>query len=388
MKDLLIKSSLILCFLFLTTIQSEGKSPEIKKILWKTGEGNYKGYRIPSLVVTAKGTVLAFAEGRNDRGDAGDIDVVLKRSEDAGKTWSTEQVVWNDELNTCGNPCPVVDSETSRIWLWMTWNYGMDGEKAIITKTAKFTRKPYLCFSDDDGKTWSKPVDMSGTCKVAGWGWYATGPGFGIQVKNGKYKGSLIIPANHSYDDPSGKVRNGPYGYGAHVLISDDHGVTWRMSEPIKPDCNESQVIELSDGTLLMNMRSYAGKHSRAISLSHDGGATWDPITFDYQLVESVCQASILNYGNYKGKHYSLFSNPAVPVGRTHMTIKISDNDCHSWSASKLVYDGPSAYSCLTKLPNGNIGLLYEAGTKSAYETIQFEIIPAKCILNLNKCKN
>ncbi|MGV8095446.1 MAG: exo-alpha-sialidase [Mangrovibacterium sp.] len=375
--------------LFLLTIlcnlpfPSNGKGIQ-DQLLWKTGEGTYKGYRIPSVIVTTKGTVLAFAEGRNDRGDSGDIDIVLRRSDNNGKSWGPEIVVWNEELNTCGNPCPVVDEKTGRIWLWMSWNFGQDDEGEIIHKKSKQPRLPYLCYSDDDGLTWSVPVNMSETCRDQSWGWYATGPGFGIQLKKGKYEGRLVIPANHSYDDSQGNVRKGSYGYGAHVLISDDHGKSWRMSTSIRSGCNESQVTELSDGTLIMNMRSYNDKYCRAISWSKDGGETWSEIDHAYQLVESRCQASILNYGKYKGRSYHLFSNPAVPSGRTHMTIRISEDDCHTWTSSRLLYEGPSAYSCLVKLANGDLGVFFEAGEESAYETLRFVIIPAKMIFLLD----
>ena len=195
-------------------------------------------------------------------------------------------------------------------------------------------------------------------------------PGIGIQIEKGKYKGRLVIPANDSYDDPAGTVRNGAFGYGAHVLYSDDHGKTWQKSASIKPGCNESQLAELSDGNLLMNMRSYNDKHCRAISLSADGGESWSPIAHDFQLVESKCQASILNYGSFIGKHMHLFTNPAVPEGRTHLTLKASLDDCKSWGNSKLVYQGPAAYSCLAKLPDGRICIFFEGGKKNAYEKL------------------
>lgn len=216
------------------------------------------------------------------------------------------------------------------------------------------------------------PENMSESCRDTSWGWYATGPGFGIQIKNGRHKGRLVIPANHSYNDPEGTLRNGKYGYGAHVLYSDDDGKTWARSEPIKPGCNESQVTELSDGTLQMNMRSYNDKYCRAISFSKDGGETWSKIENDYQLVESKCQASILNIGIFNKNPMHLFLNPAVPVGRNHLTLKASFNDCKTWSNSKLIYAGPAAYSCLAKLPNGKIGMFFEAGDKSAYEKLVF----------------
>ena len=127
-----------------------------------------------------------WPQGR-EGGDSGDINLLMKRSEDNGKTWSKEQIIWDDGSNSCGNPCPVVDRETGRIWLFMTWNDGEDHETKIIQKTSKYARLPFSCYSDDDGITWSTPTDISSTCRDTTWGWYATGPGFGIQVKKGKY---------------------------------------------------------------------------------------------------------------------------------------------------------------------------------------------------------
>ncbi|NOY58499.1 MAG: exo-alpha-sialidase [Calditrichaeota bacterium] len=347
--------------------------------LWQNGTGNYKNYRIPSLLLTKKGTLLAFCEGRKG-GDSGDIDLLLKISTDNGATWSRKIIVWDDGQNTCGNPCPVVDEKNGRIWLFMTWNLGLDTERRIICKESRDTRRPFVCFSDDDGVSWSKPVDLSKTCKNPSWGWYATGPGVGIQLGTGKFKGRLLIPANHSYDDPQGHLAGAPFGYGSHVLISDDHGKTWKMSKPIRPQCNESQIVELSDGSLLMNMRSYNDNHCRAVSKSKDGGETWSDIRPDQQLVESRCQASLINYGAFNDENMFLFSNPAVPEGRTHMTIKTSFDDCNTWSNAKLIHAGPSAYSCMAKLPNGKIGILFEYGTDHRYDKIRFESFPPEML--------
>ena len=121
-----------------------------------------------------------------------------------------------------------------------------------------------------------------------------------------------------------------------------------------------------------MNMRSYNKKGCRAISLSHDGGATWSDIKHDPQLVESVCQASLIEYGPYQGKVVYLFSNPAVATGRSHMSIKASQDDCFTWTNGRLIHEGPAAYSCLTVLPDGTIGLFYEAGEKDPYEYLLF----------------
>ena len=352
-------------------------------VLWKQGEGKYKNYRIPSIITTKNGTILAFCEGR-EAGDTGNIDVLIKRSNDNGKTWSKTSVVWDDELNTCGNPTPVQDEITGRIWLFMTWNNGKDDETQIINKTSISRRLPYLSYSDDDGLTWSKPKNMSNSCSKEEWGWYATGPGVGIQIKNGSYKGRLVVPANHSYDDKNGNIRNGPYNYGAHSIYSDDNGETWSISESIKPGCNESQLVEIDDGNLLINMRSYNDKNSRAIAVSNNGGSSWSEIKHDLSLVESRCQASIINYGLYNNNNVHLFSNPSVPNGRYNMTVKVSYDECKTWANSVLIHPGPSAYSCLSRLPDGNIGIFYERGIKHPYEELVFQSISPEMIISKN----
>jgi len=370
-----------ICFIFVASLlavscdrRRNEKHPISPRILWSQEDANHKNYRIPSLIVTKNGTLLAFAEGR-EGGDAGDIDLLLKRSTDNGETWGEQIVIWDDSGNSCGNPCPVIDGHTGRIILFMTWNLGSDVEAAIIRKEGQNTRIPYMCYSDDDGLSWSEPRSMLESCKKAGWGWYATGPGVGIQLTSEQYQGRLIIPCNHSYDDPDNLNRDG-FGYGSHVLISDDAGTSWRYSESIVPEVNESQVVELTNGTLVMNMRSYLGKGCRAIAKSFDGGESWSPVQHEPQLVESVCQGSFIHFGSFQAENMYLFSNPSVPVGRSHMTIHASFDGCNTWSNSRLVYPGPSAYSCLAALPNGNIGLFFEAGEGSPYEKMIFISIP------------
>jgi len=336
--------------------------------VFAAGKGGYNTYRIPALIVTKKGTVLAFCEARASRSDRGRIDTVLRRSTDGGKTWGPLQVVWTDGENTCGNPCPVIDRASGTILLLSTWNLATDSEGAIIAGKSKDTRRPFVCRSTDEGKTWSTPVDISAACRLKQWGWYATGPGVGIQLTRGKHKGRLVIPANHSdrgYKDHS---------YGSHVLLSDDAGKTWRRSGVIRPGCNESQVAELSDGSLMMNMRSYAPHGLRSISVSTDGGATWPRATQDKALIESTCQASFLRYSfaSPGRKSVLLFSNPATKRGRHHMTVRASFDEGRTWPAAKLITPAPSAYSCLTVLPDGKIGLLYEAGQRNAYEGVYF----------------
>ena len=344
-----------------------------KTALYYIGMPGYNRYRIPSLIITKKGTLLAFCEGRT-AGDTGDIDTLVRRSEDGGETWSKPQVVWSDDSNTFGNPCPVVDQSTGRIFLLSTWNLGTDNESQITSWKSKDVRHPYVCYSDDDGKSWSKPVCISDTARLDDWRWYATGPGIGIQIKSGKYAGRLVIPCDHSYTETREGVfkRNNRYGYGSHVTYSDDQGRTWQISETITPGCNESQVVELSNGSLMINMRSYNGKKCRAVSISKNGGQSWSEITHDPTLIEPVCQASMISC-RHDNNNLVLFSNPADKKSRTRMTIRLSLDDGRTWPVSRILHEGPAAYSSLAVLENGEIACFYEAGEKSPYESMIFE---------------
>ncbi len=342
--------------------------------VFTSGKDGYHTYRIPSIIATKKGTLLAFAEGRKDGGgDAGNIDLVLKRSHDGGKTWGDMQVVWDDAGHTCGNPCPVVDEATGNIILLLTWNRGDDHEGRIKAGTAKDTRRVFVSHSTDDGVTWAKPTDITETTKAPEWRWYATGPGIGIQMKEGKHKGRLVIPCDHS--TPDGEYRS-------HSIHSDDGGKTWSLGGTIAPHVNECQVVELPGGKLLMNLRNYAkapNAKRRAISASDDGGATWSPVTYDATLIEPICQASLIhikhdpvrNPGGRKNG-LLLFSNPASETSRSRMTVRLSVDDGKTWGHSKMIYEGPSAYSNLIALSDGSLACFYERGEKRAYETIVF----------------
>ncbi|NQT01058.1 MAG: exo-alpha-sialidase [Planctomycetes bacterium] len=372
----------MVCILLLTCIASsvpavseELTSPQqlYNTDVFVSGRDGYHTYRIPALLTTKKGTLLAFCEGRKaTRSDSGNIDLLVKRSEDFGKTWSSRHIVWDDRENTCGNPCPVVDRQTGTIWLLMTWNRGDDHEGAIKKNTGRDTRRVWVSRSNNDSLTWSKPIEISATTKRPEWRWYATGPGVGIQLQKGPWKGRMVIPCDHSVisaDDPD--------GYNSHVIISDDNGQTWYIGGVISPKVNECQVVELDNGTLMLNMRNYdRSKTTRAIATSNDGGITFSKVTHDPVLVEPICQASFLRYTlrSKHGRNRLLFSNPAHDQrgDRRDMTIRLSYDEGRSWPVSKLLYAGPSAYSCLTILPDGNIACLYEAGQKSPYEKIIF----------------
>jgi len=324
------------------------------------GTEEYHTYRIPSLFVTSKGTVLAFCEGRKaGRGDAGNIDTVLRRSTDGGNTWQPMQVIWDDGPNTIGNPCPVVDRSTGTIWLPLTRNLGEDTEARIKNRTAKESRSVWITKSTDDGVTWAKPVEITATTKSPDWTWYATGPGCGIQLRSGR----MVIPCDHALAG-SGLCRS-------HIIYSDDHGETWKLGGVIGDKVNECQVVELSDGALLMNMRNYRGTKCRAVSTSRDGGLTWTEATPDPALVEPVCQAAMIRFADPRdpARWLLAFSNPAS-LKRDHLTVRLSMDEGKTWPLSRVLHAGPSAYSALALLPDKRLGCLYERGEKSPYEKI------------------
>jgi sialidase-1 len=346
--------------------------------VWTSGEGGYHTYRIPSLLVTPKGTVIALAEGRK-RGtsDTGDIDLVTKRSTDGGRTWSKQSVIWDEGQNTCGNPCPVYDRSTDTIWLLMTHNLGKDREAEISTGKSQGTRTVWVTSSKDDGQSWARPHDITGEVKDPPWGWYATGPGIGIELSHGKHRGRLVIPCDQKNT-----------GRFSHVIYSDDHGQTWKLGGKTADGCNECQAVELADGRLMLNIRnSDRSEKHRQVSISDDGGLTWSEPYRDETLIEPVCQASIFRYrwpaaaaqraadrraaesSRDGGTGEILFSNPAS-TRRERMTVRMSTDEGKTWAHSRVLWEGPAAYSCLGRLADGTILCLHEAGEKSPYEKI------------------
>ena len=344
--------------------------------VFKSGTDGYLFYRIPSVVVTPEGTVLAFCEARRSPwgkgADSGEINIVLKRSTDGGKTFGPQQIIWADAKNTCGNPVSLVDESTGTIWLVACHNDGDAQEDEI--EAARAGRTIFVMSSGDDGVTWSKPRDITHDVKKPGWTWYATGPGAGIQLKHGPHAGRLIVPANHHEEAAE---RAGSY---SHVIYSDDHGQSWRLGGVADVGGNESEVVELADGTVMLNMRNARGKsaknihHERAVALSDDGGETFGPTAYDAALIEPICQGSIVRYTwpGEGGKSRILFANPASTQERVNMTVRISYDEGKTWPVSNLIHKGWSCYSALTPLPDGSIGLLYEAGDRARYDRLDF----------------
>lgn len=379
-----------LSLLLLTgTSAARGGSPAVSSpetIFQRQTEG-YHTFRIPSLTVTADGTLLAFAEGRrNSRSDTGDIDLVLRRSTDGGKSWGPLITVWDDGENVCGNPSAVVDRATGRIVLVTTWNLGSDHEKEINARTSKDTRRVFVLFSDDDGINWSSPREITASVKDPAWTWYATGPCHAVQLQKGKHKGRIVVPCDYGEFTGKGSV------YHSLLIYSDDGGESWHTGARSPVGGNESTVAELSDGSVMLNMRGVRGPERerngscRSVAVSRDGGVTFGPVRHDTVLIEPVCQGSLLNYAP-KGKptRTLLFSNPASKSKRVDMTLRISRDNGRSWEQALKFDSRPAAYSDLTVLPGGDIGILYETGEASPYERIVFRTVPASVITGKTK---
>jgi sialidase-1 len=368
----------LLVITFLIAI-GEIKSDELMTKVFVSGTDGYDTYRIPAIVVTEKGTIIAFCEGRKDTGgDSGNIDILLKRSFDNGKTWTRQQKIWDDSSNTCGNPCPIVDRQTGTIHLLMTWNRGDDKEKDIINEASIDSRRVFVCSSSDDGETWEVPWQITSDVKKFNWTWYATGPGAGIQIERGEHVGRLVAPCDH--------IEAVSKDYYSHIIYSDDNGQTWKLGGSThEPKVNECQVVEISQNRLMLNMRNYDRSiHTRQVSFSADGGLTWNKQKFDLNLIEPICQASFraVLWNSDSTREYLFFSNPADTANRINMTLKVSLDEGNSWPISKVLHSGPSAYSDLAIIESDKVACLFESGKKHPYENIVFVIIPIDDLIN------
>jgi sialidase-1 len=341
---------------------SDQTAPEPEQTdLFVGGEGAYPVYRIPALVTTPKGTVLAFVEGRKDGwADHGHIEILMRRSTDGGRTWAPAQLILRDGTNALNNPTAVVDRDTGTIWLLLirtsTKKYKNIDE---IAKATGRVSDMWAMHSDDEGATWAGPTDITKSLTRRGWNRVVPGPGVGIQLRSGR----LVIPCTHFVGELAAD----------HIIYSDDHGKHWRLGGSTEEKTDEDQIVELTDGSLMLNMRNYQEKGHRALAISKDGGLTWSKVTSDPTLIEPTCEASLIRYTTSppSAKNRLLFSNPASN-DRVRMTVRLSYDEGKTWPVAKLLNAGGSAYSCLTVLPDMQIGCLYERGRHHAAEKVTF----------------
>ena len=352
--------------------------------LFRAGEGGYKLYRIPGVVVTKSGTVLAYCEARkSDRGDWGAIDILLRRSTDGGKTWDGPRKIADVPGPKAKNPVALAQKLATTDDV--TYN-----NPVMIADTSGavhllFCLEYMRCFyarSDDDGKTWTPPREITATAfdplkKQYDWKVLATGPGHGIQLKGGR----LLVPVWLS-------LGTGGHAHRPSVVAtvySDDAGKTWKPGEIAVPNTaewvnpNESCVAERADGTVMLNARSESKANRRLVVTSADGATKWSKPAFDDALAEPICMGSLLTVPG--AKPLLLFSNPdnlekaaaksppAPGAGRDrkNLSVRLSHDGGKTWAAKRSVEGGASAYSDLALAKDGTVLLLYErAGEKSA----------------------
>ncbi|HEX5025735.1 MAG TPA: exo-alpha-sialidase [Agriterribacter sp.] len=351
------------------TGSQQGGSKRIGIAIRKAGDDGVNTYRIPGMVTTDKGTLLAVYDVRynNSKDLPENIDVGLSRSTDGGKTWEPMTVMMDmgapHENNGVGDPSILFDPVTKKIWvaaLWSKGNRSIAGSEPGLSPDT--TGQFVLVSSDDDGRTWSQPYSITPQIKDPKWHLYFQGPGSGIAMQNG----TLVFPSQ--YWDESKK----PGIPHSAIIYSDDHGKTWHSGTGAKYNTTESQVVETTPGTLMLNMRDNAGKF-RSVATTTDMGKTWNEHpTSRVALPDPVCMGSFIKATvNVKGtmKEVLFFSNPNTSSGRYNISIKASLDLGETWlPANTLLIDERQCYgySTLTKIDDNTIGLVYE-GTKDLY---------------------
>ncbi|MBI3972403.1 MAG: exo-alpha-sialidase [Chloroflexi bacterium] len=331
--------------------------------LWISGTGAYHTYRIPAPVITSKGTLLAFCEGRKpSHHDVGEIDLLLRRSVDGGRTWSDTQVVATDPGMTCGNPAPVVDGTMDTIWLPFCRNPAFDA--AQRANKWRYDRPVWLTRSDDDGVTWAKPVEITGQVKRPSWTWYSTGPVHGIQLRSGR----LLV----SYTHRVRREDNRDASRYAHVIYSDDHGATWAVGGSVPQEgTNECVAVEMVDGTIFLNCRDQGGRGRRCVAWSRDGGLTFADYGWDEALIEPPAQATAIRLTTARAhdRNRVLFCNPASRT-RDRLTVRLSYDEGRTWPVQRVLETGASAYSDLAVTDDLSVFCLFERGVTSPYERL------------------
>ena len=350
------------------------------------GDDGVHTYRIPGLATTNQGTLIGVYDIRRDGGGdlPGNIDVGMSRSTDGGRTWEPMKVIMdmgNDPKwrgDGIGDPAVLVDRTTGTIWVSATWSHGNrswrgSGPGLEPEETGQWI----LVKSEDDGVTWSQPINITKQIKKPGWCFLLQGPGKGITMSDG----TIVFPAQ--YQDPPNandqKANRLPH---STFIYSRDHGETWAIATGAWDDTTESQVVELADNELMLNCRNNRAS-KRAIMTTTDMGETWKKhSTHTKDLIEpGSCMASLINVGreldwrNIKSEfdnQFLLFSNPDSLRGRNHMTIKASRDSGTSWPAEhQLLLDeeGGFGYSCMTMIDAETVGILYEGS--QAHMTFQ-----------------
>lgn len=339
-------------------------SPVFSQIpVFTAGENGYHTFRIPAIVKSTNGTLLAFAEGRkNGTADFGDIDLVMKTSQNNGNTWSNLVVLVDEKDLQAGNPGPVVDVLQNQVLLF--YNTGNNHEHEV--RKGNGERRVQFILSKDHGKSWSSPRDISPWVhqleQENPWRCYAITPGHAIQATRGKYKGRIFVAANHSQGEPQQDWSD----YRSHGFYTEDFGKTFHLTPTLKyPGSNEATAAFLGK-KLILNARDQSGKsRRRVVAVSRDGGVSWKNEYVDTVLLDPINQGSLLLLED--GKTLA-FSNAHHEQERNNLSIHISKNGGKSWY-KRISIDRTeepdkkknyTAYSDLVNLNTKSLGILYE----------------------------
>ncbi len=358
---------------------AEEAHPEAVTVFTREAEDAYEAIRIPAIVQSQSGTLVAVAEGRPVDHDHGKNDIILRRSTDGGKTWGDVQVIAESGDDSLNDPCLIALSEPHRLLaVYQRFPQGYHGRESGHTKLADLgfggatNTQSFIIHSDDDGKTWSAPRDVTKMLRrpdaVA-----VGSPGNFIQLQQGTHAGRLVLPL----------YENIPLGGGDRmheiaVAYSDDLGETWQLGQRVSYEkitgwCTEAQVAERADGVLVLSARNQDGKKARVLTTSADGGATWTPARYAEDLLTPPCMGSLVSQVDPSGEKSVLWHTvPNTETKRENGQLFRSDDGGANWTRNQTVYPGGFAYSALVVLQDGRLGCLYE---RDSYKTISYAVL-------------